>query len=84
MTSDLADVAKDALRTSIPLGRVGSPEDVAYAVAWLAGPGGAYVTGQTLIVDGGRTLWGNTWPIADPDPLPEVEIPVEPWENSED
>ena len=38
---------------TIPLGRVGTPEDVAAAVAYLAGPGAAYVTGQVLRVNGG-------------------------------
>jgi NAD(P)-dependent dehydrogenase (short-subunit alcohol dehydrogenase family) len=36
-----------------PLGRLGTPEDVAAAVAWLASPEAAYVTGTTLVVDGG-------------------------------
>ena len=58
MTSEITDSAADQLKSSIPLGRVGSPEEVAEAVAWLAGPGGAYVTGQTIIVDGGLSLGG--------------------------
>lgn len=58
MTAGIADGAADELRNSIPLGRVGSPDEVAEAVAWLAGPGGAYVTGQTIIVDGGLSLGG--------------------------
>ena len=58
MTAGIADGAADELRESIPLGRVGSPDEVAEAVAWLAGPGGAYVTGQTIIVDGGLSLGG--------------------------
>ncbi len=39
----------------IPLGRTGAPEDVAHAVAFLAGPGGAMITGTSLRVDGGWT-----------------------------
>lgn len=58
MTAEMTDSDAENLRGSIPLGRVGSPEDVALAVAWLAGPGGAYVTGQTIIVDGGLSLGG--------------------------
>ncbi len=41
----------------IPLGRLGTPEEVAGAIAWLAGPGGDYVVGSTLFVDGGMTLY---------------------------
>ena len=40
----------------IPMGRVGEPEDVARLVAFLAGEGGRYITGQTLVVDGGRWM----------------------------
>jgi 3-oxoacyl-[acyl-carrier protein] reductase len=39
-----------------PLGRIGRPEDVAAAVAFLAGPGAAHITGQTLAVDGGQGM----------------------------
>ena len=44
-----------ALARSIPVGRLGTPEDVAAAVAWLASPEGAWVTGQTISIDGGAT-----------------------------
>jgi len=56
MTADITEAAAEQLQSSIPLGRVGSPDDVAEAVAWLAGPGGGYVTGQTIIIDGGLSL----------------------------
>ena len=39
----------------IPLGRLATPEDIAAAVVYLAGPGAATVTGHTLVVDGGWT-----------------------------
>jgi NAD(P)-dependent dehydrogenase (short-subunit alcohol dehydrogenase family) len=39
-----------------PLGRLGAPEDVAAAVAYLASPDATWVTGQTLVLDGGVTL----------------------------
>jgi 3-oxoacyl-[acyl-carrier protein] reductase len=51
--SELPEARRAELLKSIPLGRVGKPEDVAAAVAYLAGPGAAYVTGQVLRVNGG-------------------------------
>lgn len=44
----------DLVARRIPLGRLGVPQDIAAAVAWLASDDAAYVTGHTLIVDGGR------------------------------
>ena len=56
MTAGLDEKAATELRSQIPLGRIGSPDDVAAAVDFLVSPGGAYVTGQTLVVDGGLSL----------------------------
>jgi 3-oxoacyl-[acyl-carrier protein] reductase len=56
MTAGMDDKARAELSGSIPLGRVGSPEDVARLVDFLCGPGGAYITGQSLVVDGGLSL----------------------------
>jgi 3-oxoacyl-[acyl-carrier protein] reductase len=47
---------KDAYLATIPLGRWGVPHDIAEAVAFLAGDGAAFVTGQTLVVNGGVTV----------------------------
>lgn len=44
--------------TLVPLRRAGLPEEVAAVIAFLAGPGGAYVTGSTILVDGGLDAWG--------------------------
>lgn len=41
----------------IPLGRLGEPEEIAAAISWLSGPDASYVTGETLFVDGGMTLF---------------------------
>jgi 3-oxoacyl-[acyl-carrier protein] reductase len=51
--SELPEARRDELLKTIPLARVGKPEDVAAAVSYLAGPGAAYVTGQVLRVNGG-------------------------------
>lgn len=53
MTRVLSDNVKKAITDNIPLGRIGSVEDVAQVVAFLAGPGGDYITGQVISVDGG-------------------------------
>jgi NAD(P)-dependent dehydrogenase (short-subunit alcohol dehydrogenase family) len=46
----------------IPLGRLGTPDEIASCVVWLASPGGAFATGQVFVVDGGQTLKGMTGP----------------------
>ncbi|HEY3264109.1 MAG TPA: SDR family oxidoreductase [Actinomycetota bacterium] len=48
---------EEATRT-VPLGRLGRPEEVAGAIAFLASPGGAYITGTTVVIDGGVDAWG--------------------------
>jgi 3-oxoacyl-[acyl-carrier protein] reductase len=53
MTAAMTEMAREAISMSIPLGRVGSPEDVAEAVAFLVSDAAAYITGQVLGVDGG-------------------------------
>lgn len=56
MTAVLPDVVKKAAKDVIPVKRFGAPEDVAYAVAFLAGDGAGYITGQVLCVDGGMAM----------------------------
>jgi len=56
MTRALSDESRKALLEHIPLGRLGTPRDVAAAVAYLASPGGGYVTGAVLHVNGGMYM----------------------------
>jgi 3-oxoacyl-[acyl-carrier protein] reductase len=56
MTKALGAEQHAALLTQIPLARLGAPEDIAHAVAFLAGPQGAYITGSTLHVNGGMFM----------------------------
>ncbi len=53
MTTTIAGEAKEAMLKGIPLGRTGRPEEVAAAVAFLCADEAAYITGQTLRVNGG-------------------------------
>ena len=56
MTSLLSEVQQQALLSQIPLGHLGDPTDIAHAVAYLASPQAAYVTGQELHINGGMHM----------------------------
>lgn len=56
MTRALPEAQRDALLAQVPLGRLGQPEDIAQAVLFLASPGAAYITGETLNVNGGMYM----------------------------
>ena len=56
MTKALPDAQKEALLSAIPLKRLGNPEEIASAVAFLASPGAAYISGETLHVNGGMYM----------------------------
>lgn len=56
MTRELPDAQKDALLAGIPLGRLGSPNEIAAVVAFLASDAAAYVTGETIHVNGGMYM----------------------------
>lgn len=56
MTQAMTDTAKEATLKQIPLGRVGTPKDIAEAVAFLASDRASYITGQVISVDGGMAI----------------------------
>lgn len=56
MTAAMTDAAKEATLAAIPMSRLGAPEDVARAIAFLASDEAAYITGQVLAVDGGMSM----------------------------
>ena len=56
LTNDLPGDLKDYILNATPMGRMGSPEEIAYAVAFLASDEASYITGQVLGVDGGMVM----------------------------
>jgi 3-oxoacyl-[acyl-carrier protein] reductase len=56
MTAGLSDEVKKSIQSKIPLGKTGTPEDIANAVAFLASSEAGYITGQVLCVDGGIVM----------------------------
>jgi NAD(P)-dependent dehydrogenase (short-subunit alcohol dehydrogenase family) len=74
LTEGLEGYGADAIerwRRTVPLGRLGRPEEVASLIAFLASAGGAYVTGTTILVDGGIDAWG----LGEPPPPVEAAAP---------
>ncbi len=56
MTSQLPAEVRDGMLDRIPLGRLGTPEDIAGVVRFLVGPAATYMTGQVIVVDGGMVM----------------------------
>lgn len=56
MTNALSDKVKEQMQTTIPMKRIGKPEDVANAIAFLASDDAAYITGEVIKVDGGMAM----------------------------
>jgi citronellol/citronellal dehydrogenase len=70
LTEGLEGYGREAVaewEQAVPLGRLGSPEEAAAVIAFLVSPGAGYVTGTTVVVDGGVDAWG----LAKPPPAPE-------------
>jgi citronellol/citronellal dehydrogenase len=69
-------VVVDNLERSIPVGRAGKPEELAWLVAYLASPAGDFFSGTTITIDGARDNWAGPWPpdaIADDAGTPVAE-----------
>ena len=64
-------------QSEVPLKRLGRVEEIAWAVSYLLSPGGDFISGETIRVDGAGSLWGASWPIPDREPMPKIEI--QPW-----
>ena len=56
MTAKLNEAQREALLRNVPMGRLGTPEDIAKAVAFLCGDDADYITGQVITVDGGMVM----------------------------
>lgn len=65
-TAQYGDAMLELARKATPLKRLGTPEEVARVIVFLASDANDYVTGTTFTIDGGQQLWGDIWPIDDP------------------
>ncbi len=57
MTKDLTDAQKESILSKIPMGRMGSPDDIAFGAVYLASEQASYMTGQTLHINGGMAMY---------------------------
>jgi citronellol/citronellal dehydrogenase len=64
LMSKYPQVVVDNLERSIPIGRAGRAEEMAWLVAYLASPAGDFFSGTTITIDGARDNWAGPWPPA--------------------
>lgn len=68
----------DAAWRANPVKNLGTSEQIAQMTALLLSPAGDFITGETIKIDGGGSLWGDRWPIPDPQEKPKLNIPLWP------
>jgi len=78
-TAQYGDALLEIARKATPLKRLGTPEEIARVIVFLASAMNDFVTGQVWGVDGGQPLWGDIWPISEPGEAAEV-LPTRPRE----
>jgi citronellol/citronellal dehydrogenase len=64
-TAQYPDELLEMSRRATPLKRIGRTEEVSHLITYLASPVATFITGQTYYIDGGASLWGESWPIQD-------------------
>jgi citronellol/citronellal dehydrogenase len=67
-TAQYGEAALEMARRATPLKRLGTPEEVARLILFLASDQNDFITGAVYGIDGGQPLWGDIWPIPDPSP----------------
>ncbi len=66
-TAQYGDMLLEATRRATPIKRLGSAEEVARVILFLASDANDFVTGSIYSIDGGQSLWGDIWPIPEPE-----------------
>ena len=62
MKRNYPEDARAQWAAAVPLGRLGTADEVSAVISFLASPGGSYITGTTIVIDGGADAWGNGYP----------------------
>ncbi|MCK6525332.1 SDR family oxidoreductase [Myxococcota bacterium] len=71
----------ERLASAVPMKRLARREEIAWVAALLGSAAGSYITGQVITVDGGAGLWGDLWPLSDPEGLTAAVPELDPWED---